>query len=639
MRIVYVSSEFPPQTGGGIGTYVEAISRTLADRGHDVTVVTISDDTVPVRERIHGVTVIRVPYTKSLAEGAVYTLRTWQSQSDAFADMLRKLVRAGRVDVIEFCDYRGEGVTYLATTTPSERPVCVVRLHTPLSVLFKYNTGHTRSTLLEEYERQAMLATDRIVSPSKALAREINAQLGDNVRIDLSPHPVDPMFLRDGPDSQTSDGKDIRNDILYVGRFEERKGVETLAAAAPRVLDACPDARLVMVGGDTEKSARQTSMKTLVNKAIGRAYQDRLDLIDRVPREELVGRYRAARFCVFPSHFENFPNTCLEAMAVGACVIGTDNSGMAEIIEDGASGVIVESADADRLADAMIRLYNAPAEDRRAMGRAAQARIRENYHPDVIAADIEGLYADYIKTQPYRPAPAIKSVSKQPTVAIVVPCYNHGQFLPETLESVRNQTYPNVECVVVDDGSTDPATLDALRQAESQGVRVIRQENSGLAAARNAGVRKTDSPFFVPLDADDRIAPDFVAKLLPALLEDASLGYSYSHVTYFGSADGTWACPEYDPRRLLVENLCVATAVVRRAAFDEAGGYQTDMSHGFEDWDFWLALLVSGFRGRCTPEPLFNYRKHAGGSMLSETQKHRRDMVQTMIGHHRALFG
>ncbi len=104
MRIVYVSSEFPPQTGGGIGTYVEAISRTLADRGHDVTVVTISDDTVPVRERIHGVTVIRVPYTKSLAEGAVYTLRTWQSQSDAFADMLRKLVRAGRVDVIEFLE-------------------------------------------------------------------------------------------------------------------------------------------------------------------------------------------------------------------------------------------------------------------------------------------------------------------------------------------------------------------------------------------------------------------------------------------------------------------------------------------------------------------------------------------------------
>ena len=312
---------------------------------------------------------------------------------------------------------------------------------------------------------------------------------------------------------------------------------------------------------------------------------------------------------------------------------------MAEIIEDGTSGVIVESADADRLADAMIRLYNAPAEDRRAMGRAAQARIRENYHPDVIAADIEGLYADYIKTHPYRPAPAIKSVSKQPTVAIVVPCYNHGQFLPETLESIRNQTYPNVECVVVDDGSTDPATLDALRQAESQGVRVIRQENSGLAAARNAGVRKTDSPFFVPLDADDRIAPDFVAKLLPALLEDASLGYSYSHVTFFGSADGTWACPEYDPRRLLVENLCVATAVVRRAAFDEAGGYQADMSHGFEDWDFWLALLGAGYRGRCTPEPLFHYRKHAGGSMLSETQKHRRDMVQTMIGHHRALFG
>jgi GT2 family glycosyltransferase len=190
----------------------------------------------------------------------------------------------------------------------------------------------------------------------------------------------------------------------------------------------------------------------------------------------------------------------------------------------------------------------------------------------------------------------------------------------------------------VDDGSEEVETLQALQRAQEEGTRVIRQENQGLSAARNAGVRATDAPFFVALDADDRIVPQFVSKLLPPLLNDPTLGYSYSHARLFGAAQGEWASPAYDPQRLLVENLSVATAVVRRTAFDEVGGYSRDMVHGFEDWDFWLALLSLGYYGHCVPELLIEYRKHAGGSMLDTTQRHRPEMIRCMIEHHRALF-
>ena len=632
MRIVYTSWEYPPQYGGGIGTYVHAMAHTLAARGHQVSVVTVTDHPYPTRAVEDGVLVVRLPVVPFRGDDPVAMLRGWQQHADAVAACLRKLVRGGRVDVIELCDYRGEGATFLHSTTPEQRPVCITRLHTPSCVLNHYNTGHTRTAVLEEFEKQALLASDRLVSPSRALAGEMQSRFGPDVQIDLSPHPVNPRFLEPLP--LVAEGAEA----LYVGRFEERKGVETLAHAAEAFLTACPDARLTLIGGDTTKSPARPSMRAVVREAIPRGLRSRVELIDRIMPDELIERYRAARFCVFPSHFENFPNTCLEAMALGKCVIGTTNSGMAEMIEPDISGVIVPAADTAALSAALIRVHRMSDDERRAMGAAARRRIDTCFHPDVIAANLERQYADFMAAHSYRPPVPTELLDTQPPVAVVIPCYNHGKFLPETLDSVRAQDYPRIECVVVDDGSTDPATLAALRTAHAGGQAVIRQENQGLSAARNAGVQATTAPFYVALDADDKLAPDFISRLLPPLLENPALGYCYSHAQFFDAAAGVWECPPYDPQRLLVENLSVATAVVRRAAYDEVGGYSRDMIYGFEDWDFWIALLDAGYHGHCVPAPLFHYRKHAGGSMLSETQKRRGEMVRQMIAHHRELF-
>lgn len=663
MRIVYVSLEYPPQYGGGIGTYVRAMAGCLAERGHDVTVVTVTDESLPQREMDGRVRLLRLPLKHATGEGPVATLRTWQNRSDAVADALRRMIRRVAIDVIEFCDYRGEGASFLAACGPGERPLSVVRLHTPLSVLNTYNASHVRQQVLEAFEHEALRLADRLVSPSHVLMAETRSRLGEDVSIEHSPHPVDPMFL-DAPAADGASGKQgaERPEVLYVGRFEQRKGVETLARAAERFLDACPAARLVMVGGDTHKGPGQPSMRAVVERLIPRRLRGRVELIDRIPREQLIGHYRAARFCVFPSHFENFPNTCLEAMALGRCVIGTSHSGMAEIIEPGVSGVVVPSADVDALVAAMIDLWNMPASQRQAMEAAAHARIRDRYRPEVIAEQWERLYGRLVDEHEARraredaaagdevgpaaaavacQAPAAHVIDESPaddSVAVIIPCYNHGRYLPDAIASVRAQTHPPAEIIVVDDGSDDPHTVATLECVGGDGVRVIRQANAGLAAARNTGVQASRSAYFVPLDADDKLDPHFIERLLPPLRDDATLGYAYGQVRFFGDQRGEWACPAYDPRRLLIENLSVATAVIRRRAFDEAGGYSPDMVHGFEDWDFWIALLAIGYYGVCVPEPLFWYRKHAGGSMLADTQRHRAEMIHLMIEHHQPLF-
>ncbi len=224
-------------------------------------------------------------------------------------------------------------------------------------------------------------------------------------------------------------------------------------------------------------------------------------------------------------------------------------------------------------------------------------------------------------------------------VAVIIACFNHGAYVREAVASVWRQDWPHVECVLVDDGSTDRRTLNVIEALGHEGVRVVRQENRGLPAARNAGVRATETPVFVCLDADDRLGPRFLSRLLPTLLGDPAIGYCYSWTKFFGARSSRWACPDYDPKRLLVENLSPATAVVRRAAFDRVGGYRQEMIHGYEDWDLWLALLAAGFRGACVPETLFYYRKHPPGrSMLDRTHRRHREIVRSLVARHRRLY-
>lgn len=193
-------------------------------------------------------------------------------------------------------------------------------------------------------------------------------------------------------------------------------------------------------------------------------------------------------------------------------------------------------------------------------------------------------------------------------VSIVIPCYNAGAHLEEAVQSALAQTWDDVEVVVVDDGSTDPATITLLEGAGWPRTRVIRQANAGPSAARNAAIRAATGEYILPLDADDRIAPTYVEKAVRVLRERPDVGVVYCRAEKFGAENGAWQLPAFSLRELAVDNVIFVTSLFRRADWERVDGFNESLRHGVEDYDFWLRLIDLGVGVVQLDEVLFHYR-------------------------------
>ena len=193
-------------------------------------------------------------------------------------------------------------------------------------------------------------------------------------------------------------------------------------------------------------------------------------------------------------------------------------------------------------------------------------------------------------------------------VSIVIPCYNAGEFLAETVQSALAQTYADIEVVIVDDGSPDPATQFLLDQASWPLTRIIRQANAGPAAARNRAVQEATGAYILPLDADDTIEPEYVAKAVAVLDARPEVGVVYCKATKFGAEQGPWGLPDYALRELVIDNVIFVTALYRKEDWLAVGGYNERLRHGVEDYEFWVKIVHLGREVVQLDEYLFNYR-------------------------------
>ena len=197
----------------------------------------------------------------------------------------------------------------------------------------------------------------------------------------------------------------------------------------------------------------------------------------------------------------------------------------------------------------------------------------------------------------------------------MIPYFKLERYLEETLASAAAQTHPAVEIVVINDGSLRPQDSDCYDLAERYGAAVVTQANAGLGAARNFGVAVSRGSYVLPLDADDTIAPEFVARCVRALERDQDLAYVTSWVRYmspdgrhFSDDDGgytPWGNWSTLMRRNNVAGTC--TAVIRRSLFEEGFRYSNDLT-SYEDWLFFLELHEAGHHGAVIPERLIDYR-------------------------------
>ncbi|KAK9823197.1 hypothetical protein WJX72_001020 [[Myrmecia] bisecta] len=231
----------------------------------------------------------------------------------------------------------------------------------------------------------------------------------------------------------------------------------------------------------------------------------------------------------------------------------------------------------------------------------------------------DGLSAGNKGTSAADRAIAQAAAQRQPGmhIAIIIPLYNQGDLLPETLASVVQQTYSKWEVLIVDDGSTDSTSPAVARQlvdnytAQGFNMRLMEKPNGGLADARNFAIRAVQANWILPLDSDDIILPTFLAKAADLLARHPDANLAVADEKGFGDVtDFAWQLPQFDDLELLFANQFHCSAVYHRSLWEAVPyGYPPFTIFGYEDWAFWIAAHNAlGIRPVYIREDLFLYR-------------------------------
>lgn len=183
-------------------------------------------------------------------------------------------------------------------------------------------------------------------------------------------------------------------------------------------------------------------------------------------------------------------------------------------------------------------------------------------------------------------------MNNTPKISIIVPCYNQVQYLNECLQSVFDQTYQNWECIIVNDGSPEsPEEITREWMKIDSRFKYLEKENGGLSSARNAGIEIAKGEWILPLDADDKIG----SKYIELLLNETNKGYEivYSRLQLFGNENKVLSVPKYDFNKLLYFNPFYCSCIFRKEKWKKVGGYDTNLIHGMEDWEFWINIIYN----------------------------------------------
>jgi glycogen(starch) synthase len=614
VRVCLASTEVAPFVGAGLGVYVGALARALSPIA-EVTVVTLDtyaqeyaelaragSPALPPDVRFHFVP---APDERLLP----YTLGHHHAWSAAMLEAIDELYDGEGPDLLEVPDYHAVGFALVQARRSRhrtlERTRIAVRAHSSweMCALFDGRAPASREDrVLCAMERYVLRNADHFLWAGGDVHRAYERFYG---RGELAPavrvrHPLpnaEPGGARhSGPLS-----------FVFVGRMQRLKGVLDLVRGFMRHAD--DDWRLTLVGGDTDTGPGGRSMQATVE--LMTAGDERITITGALPRVETAAAVRAHDVVVMPSRWECWPYAVLEAMQADRPVLATSVGGHVELVADGETGWLVPPG-AAALGDALGGLLQRP-DEVRAITRAGSPSLRAAALTDEDA--IRAAYAELART----PAPPRRVRRRKPLVSVVIPYNGPAAFVGDAVASIDAQTYPNLEIVVVDDGSLDAEhrVLDALESRHR--LRVLHQPNRGLGGARNAGIAQSSGRYVFPLDADTLAEPPFVERCVALLEDDPAPAYVTSW-SRFVDADGNdplgdVAVGSYPlgNANAVVEAFDVAgdaAAVWPRRLFDRGFRYSETVPL-IEDWTLYRRMWRAGLHGHVIPERLLRHRSRA----------------------------
>lgn len=201
------------------------------------------------------------------------------------------------------------------------------------------------------------------------------------------------------------------------------------------------------------------------------------------------------------------------------------------------------------------------------------------------------------------------NVLTSPLVSVIIPCYKQAVFLPDAINSLLKQTYNNWEAIIVNDGSPDNTDEMAKSFLEKdKRLHYICQENQGVSAARNNGIKLSNGKYILPLDADDMIAPSYILKAVEYLETHPNYAVFTCRTSFFGEKEGIWQVSWCDYKTELIYNGIVNSSMYKRSDWERVGGYNQNLRHGHDDWEFQIRNLYHNDNVYQTEEILFYYR-------------------------------
>ena len=226
---------------------------------------------------------------------------------------------------------------------------------------------------------------------------------------------------------------------------------------------------------------------------------------------------------------------------------------------------------------------------------------------------------------------------KKTLLTIVIPCYNYGMFVEDAIRSAT-EAVPDAEIIVINDGSTDN-TREVLDAVSLPNVKIFHKENNGQSVARNFGISIASGRYILCLDADDLLLPEYPAKAVALLEQEAEIGIVYSDVEYFGAKKGIGRSGEFVKERLLLQNNIPCCAVFRKDDWAQTPGFRTE-TNGLEDWDFWLSILSLGRKAVYLSFAGIRYRKHPQRISVSKTTSRirRAEIYREIVRGHLPFF-
>ena len=357
------------------------------------------------------------------------------------------------------------------------------------------------------------------------------------------------------------------------------------------------------------------------------------DLIHWHPTSHEMPRwYRSCELLLMTSTFEGVPYVMYEALAMGVPVVVPALPGNIELVGQGGGVLIDPRDDVEAYASAIQELLDSD-HRRQEVGEQGRRRILEAFSIAEMGRRHDELYESLLSQRSKRadaasgnsnfaePSEATteplrvsfpRHVLPERSVAIIVPCYQHGRYLPQAIQSLREQSLPPRKIVVVDDASQDAETSAALDELDRDPlVTVIRLEtNSGPSVARNRALAEITENYVLPLDADDKLAPGAIEEMVEQIERAGEqVGFIYPRVQHFGNRHDFYEPPAYNLDALLANNYCAAASLFDRRVFDVGIRYGEDIVFGHEDWDLVLEMAERGIEGEAAENGTLWYRK------------------------------